>query len=161
MRDNRGGFWNTLGSLIPGYKGYQAKEARRDTDRALRAAIVTRLMDRKPDVERLITDASRQMKFDVLEPLELLNRRLTTLADRIRHAPGGYSGLFDRVQIDPDELNVLYQADMKVQQHADEAVGAIAQVSIGDASSIDRAVAAVQQAEEAFRQRDHAVTGQA
>ncbi len=47
----RKNFFEVLGAFVPGYKGYSEKEMRRESDRILRDAIVSRLQDKKTVVD--------------------------------------------------------------------------------------------------------------
>ncbi|MFN3309574.1 MAG: hypothetical protein ACK44E_10245, partial [Anaerolineales bacterium] len=51
--------------------------------------------------------------------------KLRTFIDRVRRAPRGYSGLFDAVKINSDELERLYQYDATLLAFADDVGRAI------------------------------------
>lgn len=151
-----------IAKLIPGYAGYKAKEQRRDTDRALRQVIVSRLDDRRMVVDRTIADCSRQMKFDALEPLEALRRRLQLLGDTIRYAPAGYSGFFDTMQVKEADLDLIYRHDLRVREEVEILGSLIAGLDASSPNLPQDANAAGQSAakiEEMFRARDKVVTG--
>jgi hypothetical protein len=151
-----------IAKLIPGYAGYKAKEERRDTDRALRQVIVTRLDDRRMIVDRVIAECSRQMKFDALEPLEALRRRLQLLSDMVRYAPAGYSGFFDTFEVKQADLELIYGHDLRVREEVENLGSLIASLDSTSANLSRDADAAAQSAakvEEMFRARDKVVTG--
>ncbi len=151
-----------LAKIIPGYAGYKAKEQRRDTDRALRQVIVTRLDDRRMLVDRVIAECSRQMKFDALEPLEALRRRLQLLSDMVRYAPAGYSGFFDTMQVKEADLDLIYGHDLRVREEVEQLGTLVAGLDASSANLANDANAAVQSAakvEEMFRARNKVVTG--
>ncbi len=151
-----------LAKIIPGYAGYKAKEQRRDTDRALRQVIVTRLDDRRMVVDRVIAECSRQMKFDAFEPLEALRRRLQLLSDMVRYAPAGYSGFFDTMQVKEADLDLIYGHDLRVREEVENLASIIASLDSSSANLSRDADAATQSAakvEEMFRARDKVVTG--
>src|SRR5258706_4630279 len=100
-----------LASCVPGYSGYAEREKRRDTDQALRRSVASRLSDLTPVVDRLVAEALRTMRLEALEPLESLKRRLSRVADAVRHAPAGYTGLFDAPDVDAKELDRLIEHD--------------------------------------------------
>lgn len=146
-----------VAGLIPGYKGYKDKEQRRDADRMLRHAIVTRLQERKAVVDRAIAESSRKFQFDNLEPLELVKRKLERVTDLIRHAPAGYSGFFDTAEIGPEQLDRIYENDASVLERVNE-VGQIIE-GLPRAEDIpaaaDQCVTALQNIEKAVLERDH------
>ena len=151
-----------IAKLIPGYAGYKSKEQRRDTDRALRQVIVSRLDDRRMVVDRTIADCSRQMKFDALEPLEALRRRLQLLSDMVRYAPAGYSGFFDTMQVKEADLELIYGHDLRVREEVEILGSLIAGLDASSPNLAQDANAAGQSAakiEEMFRARDKVVTG--
>ncbi len=149
---------------IPGYKGYADKEARRDTDRLLREATVRLLEEPKRSIDRAIALCSQSMKFDSLESLEALRRRLATVSDRIRHAPQGYGGFFDTMKIDAAVLADIHDHDERLRELA-TAVGTAARglESVDESSSVASASKTVQQSIEAvethLRRRDELLKG--
>ena len=72
---SRNNFFEVLGAFVPGYKGYRDKEMRRESDRILRDAIVSRLQEKKTVVDDLIRDFAKQAKFDLLEASSGVPRR--------------------------------------------------------------------------------------
>ena len=142
---------------IPGYKGYREKEQRRDCDRMLRHAIVTKLQERKSVVDRAIAESSRKFQFDNLEPLELVKRKLERVSDLVRHAPAGYSGFFDTAEIGPEQLDQIYNNDMAILQRVDELSAMIDGLprSPDVPAAADMCITALQNIEKAAMERDH------
>lgn len=118
---------------IPGYKGYAAKELRRDSDRLLREAIVRDLEPARKAVDEAIAECSRSMAFTHMESLEALRRRLATVSDKLRTAPGGYSGFFDTATIKEAQLDAIGHHDLALRDLAARAV-----TSVGGLAEIDR-----------------------
>lgn len=160
MSTFQGNWIDKLGAFVPGYKGYKEKEMRRDTDRMLRAAIIKRLTDRKPIVERLIASLSQKMQFDHLESLNTIKRRLETFADQVQTAPAGYSGFFDTVQVKEPDLDRIYRHDLGVRDQAEEVnrlLGGLPDVKdLGGA--VEHVIAELQALGEKMRERDQAIT---
>jgi hypothetical protein len=103
-----------LADAIPGLKGYRDKEARRDTDKRFRDY----LADRIDGTRRILDDSKRTLvskgKLDGLAELDRLSQRLMKSSAMIRHASYGYSGFFDQVKIQENELDRLYQHDLSM-----------------------------------------------
>lgn len=160
MSQFKGNFLDTLGSFVPGYKGYKEREGRRDTDRLLREAIVKRLNDRKNAVDRVIGDFSRQMKFDALETLELAKRRIEKITDMIRHAPSGYSGIFDTLQIREEDLDKIYRHDLGLRDLTEKTAEQLGQLGTAKepVAAVEALLATLQELEETVRGRDKACT---
>jgi hypothetical protein len=160
MATFEGNLIDKLGAFVPGYKGYKEKEMRRDTDRMLRGAIIKRLLDRKPIVDRAIADLSSKMQFDHLERLNTIKRRLDNFADSVKTAPAGYSGFFDTLQVNNNDLDRLYRHDLAVRDKTEEVVtliGAIASAKdVGGAC--EHIIDGLQGLGELIKGRDQAIT---
>jgi len=152
-------FFSRLAARIPGYTGYVAKEERRETDRALRGAIATRLLSRTNVLDRQMADAARLMQLDALEPLEFTRRRLEALADRIRTAPAGYGGFFDAVTIGVAELEGIGRYDLALNDAVEVLVDELGALRAGDRPALDHLLSSVQAVEDAVRGRDRIVSG--
>src|SRR4051794_34410341 len=103
-----------LGDKIPGYRGFQDRELRRDVDRQLRehlAAELGRLKGLARDQARAFTDAG---KLAALNGFDRLDRQLDGLSQAIRFSDYGAAGLFDPVKIGEPELQRLYEFDLSV-----------------------------------------------
>lgn len=112
-RANRN-FLERLGEKIPGYRGFQDRELRRDVDRLLRehlAAELGRLKAMLRDRARSYTDAG---KIGALNGFDRLDRQMDGLSQAIRFSDYGASGLFDPVKIRDAELQRLYEFDLTV-----------------------------------------------
>ena len=114
-------------SSTSGFRGYwsgknagKATEARRwladQLDRAKRGSLT--------QSQTLVA----QGQIDALPQVDRLRARLDKLIARIRGAMRGYSGFFDRVQIDADALERIYLHDLDLMQHVDELVHSIEQL---------------------------------
>ncbi|HNX50589.1 MAG TPA: hypothetical protein PLS53_03400 [Thermoanaerobaculaceae bacterium] len=102
-----------LGARIPGYKGYQERELRREVDQVLRAELAGRL-DRARDGVRSFQRRLRLDQAGTLARLASADTRLDQLANTLRHAGSGYAGLFDAVKVREDELGTLYRFDLSL-----------------------------------------------
>ncbi len=49
-----------------------------------------------------------------IEFMDRVRKKLMMVANRIRHATHGYSGFFDRIKIDEEELYRLYKYDLEL-----------------------------------------------
>ena len=103
-----------LGAKIPGYRGFQDRELRRDVDRLLRehmASELGRLKAELRDRARAFTDAG---KIGALNGFDRLDRQLDGLSQAVRFSDYGATGLFDAVKIDEPELERIYRFDLSV-----------------------------------------------
>lgn len=101
-----------LGAMIPGFRGYQDRELRRDVDRMQREHLskeLTRLKSAARGKARDYVDAGQ---IGVLHLFEKLDSRLDGLSQAVRFADYGASGIFDTVKIGEPELERLYEFDV-------------------------------------------------
>jgi hypothetical protein len=103
-----------LTDRIPGFRGFQDRELRREVDKLQRehlAGEVGRVKTRLRDLARDYTDAGR---IGVLDRFERLDRRLDGLSQSIRHADYGNSGFFAPQKVGEEELARLYEFDLSL-----------------------------------------------
>jgi hypothetical protein len=103
-----------LGDKIPGFRGFQNRELRRDVDKLQREHISHRLTQLKTRVREKAgryTDAGR---IGSLQPFDRIEKRLEGLSQTVRFSDYGATGLFDPVKIKEAELERLYQFDLSV-----------------------------------------------
>jgi hypothetical protein len=98
-------------SKIPGFGGYMERQKRRDADKLLRDTIANRVEEQWQRISSLQRDFISTGDIAYVDDLEASAIKLRTFADRIRRAPRGYSGMFDAVKINEDELAKIYQYD--------------------------------------------------
>ncbi len=106
-------------NLIPGVKGYRAKEARRDTDRRLRGFIADQLDDLRGKAEELKAHLIDNAQLNLLAQLDRVTKKLLKTADSLRFSSYGYRGFFDAHAIREEELNKIYQYDYQLLQQVE------------------------------------------
>ena len=107
-------FLERLVDKIPGFKGFQNRELRRDVDKLQREHLseeLERLKGAAREKARAFTDAG---EIAVLGVFDRLDRRLDGLSQAIRFADYGQSGFFDAVKVGEAELERLYQFDLSL-----------------------------------------------
>jgi hypothetical protein len=151
-------FLERLGEKIPGYRGFQDRELRRDVDRLLRehlAAGLGRLKAALRDRARAFTDAG---KIGALNGFDRLDRQLDGLSQAIRFSDYGVTGLFDPVKIGEPELARLYEFDLSVVDDLARLEGEIAALPApGEedaAPALERLQQAVRSLDGLWRQRE-------
>jgi hypothetical protein len=105
---------------IPGFGGYQERQDRRAADKMLREVVADRFQELEQRVSALQRELLRQGAIELIYDLEAAAIKLRTFADRVRRATYGYSGLFDEVKINENELNAMYQYDASLLDLVDE-----------------------------------------
>jgi hypothetical protein len=103
-----------LGEKIPGFRGFQDRELRREVDKMQREYMAGSIADLKRvvrDRARAYTDAAR---IGSLHLFERLDRRLDGLAQAIRFSDYGVTGFFDVEKIGEAELEKIYELDLSL-----------------------------------------------
>lgn len=109
-----------LAARIPGFSGFADRELRREVDKLQReeiAAAVRRVKERLRETAREHTDAGR---LGPLDRFGRLDARLDGLAESIRFADYGQSGLFAPDKIGEAELERLYRHDLSLLDDVDD-----------------------------------------
>jgi hypothetical protein len=119
MKDQRN-WLERLTQKIPGYSGYVDRERRRDIDKLHREHLAERLRRLKApltDVMGVLTSTGRLFEVG---PVDTAIKKLDRLENRVRFASYGYAGFFDVVKIEQEQLDSIYQFDLKLVEHVDE-----------------------------------------
>ena len=99
---------------IPGVRTYLEREHRRETDKKLREHLASRLQEFRSQVKKITLDLTTQGQMESLAKLDRFSSHLQQMADTIRYASYGYSGIFDLEKIREDELDRLYAFDLSL-----------------------------------------------
>ncbi|MEW6566976.1 MAG: hypothetical protein AB1449_02180 [Chloroflexota bacterium] len=149
-------------NFLAGFVGYVERENRREADKLLRQTIASRYEEqwsRISEVQRqLMTDGM----LDYVDDLEAAAVKLRTFVDRVKGAAYGYSGFFDAVRVNADELQKIYEYDLALLENAGKIGGAVDNVaaSIGSdglPAAIRHLVTLSQEAIEAFNRRSEVI----
>jgi len=117
-----------LGAKIPGYRGFQDRELRRDVDKLQREHLAAELGRLKALLSSRARDYTDAGQLAALAGFGRLDRQLDGLQQTIRFSDYGASGLFDPVKINEPELERLYAFDLGIED---------------DVAAVEQAIAAV------------------
>jgi hypothetical protein len=154
-----------LASKIPGFGGYVERQTRRDADKLLRDTVALRFDEQWKRASRLQEDMVGSGMIAYVDDMEKAAIQLRTFVDRISTAPRGYSGLFDAVKINEQELEAIYQFDAAFFDLAEQVGRANDNVeaSLGDEAALPAAIrnltTLARLANETYDKRSEAVTG--
>lgn len=153
-----------IASKIPGFGGYIERQKRRDSDKLLRETIADRFDQQYQRISSLQRDLISEGEIGYVDDLEASAIKLRTFSDRVRRATRGYSGLFDAVKINEEELALLYQYDAQMLDLVDEVSRAIDNVeaSIGSdglPASIRHLKSVSQQCIDVYDRREEVILG--
>lgn len=99
---------------IPGVRTYRDREHRRETDKRLRENIAARLLEARSGLTRTNLEMSKKGQLGPLAELDRLSSHMQQMADTIRYASYGYSGIFDVEKVREEELDRLYAFDLSL-----------------------------------------------
>ena len=153
-----------IASKIPGFGGYIERQKRRDSDKLLRETIADRFDQQYQRISSLQRDLISEGEIGYVDDLEASAIKLRTFSDRVRRATRGYSGLFDAVKINEEELALLYLYDTQMLDLVDEVSRAIDNVeaSIGSdglPASIRHLKSVSQQCIDVYDRREEVILG--
>lgn len=147
-----------LGDKIPGFRGFQDRELRRDVDRMQREHLASELGQLKTEVRdrtRAYTDAG---KIGALGGFDRLERQLDGLSQAVRFADYGASGLFDAVKIGDAQLQRLYEFDLTVLDDLAQLRTLIVAIpspgSADPAGALDQAIQRARALDDKWKQRE-------
>jgi hypothetical protein len=149
---------------VPGFSGYIERQNRRASDKLLREAVANHFEEQWQRISGLQRDLISQGGIAYVDEMEGAAVKLRQFIDRVRTASYGYSGLFDAIKINENELAQLYQYDLALLQSADELGRAVDNIetSIGSdglPAAIRHLTGLAQQAVTAFNKRSEAMVG--
>lgn len=156
-----------LARKVPGFGGYVERSRRRQADQLLRDTVAARLEQTRLRLSNVHQDLSRDIDkaIDYAETLGRADSRLMGLIGKIKDAPQGYSGFFDAVKIDEDDLARLYTFDERMVSHAEEIAANVTalQEAVAQDGDIDGKIrqldASIQDANHAFSARQEILSG--
>jgi hypothetical protein len=151
-------------SKIPGFSGYIERESRRASDKLLRETVASHFEQLWQRISSLQRDLASQGSIEYLDDLESGAIKLRQFIDRIRTATYGYSGFFDPIKINQEELSQVYQYDYSLLQLEDVVSRAIDNIETsmgtdGIPAAIRNLVKSAQQCVDALDKRTEAMIG--
>ncbi len=109
-----------IAGAIPGFKGYKQKELRREADRLIRDNIYRKLADAKSNLREIFQRLAINKVTGPMGELDRVVAKFDRVAELINHAPSGYSGFYNAVKIEEDDLERMIDFDLKMVESAKE-----------------------------------------
>jgi hypothetical protein len=154
-------------SYIPGFKGYVERQSRRDADKILRDTVARRFEELWGRASNLQVEMVNNGMIKYMDEMEKAALSLRTFIDKISKAARGYSGMFDAVQINEQELEAIYQFDLAFFDLGEQVARALDNVeaTLNDEAGLPAAIrnltSLARLAVETFERRSEVVTGSA
>jgi hypothetical protein len=151
-------------SKVPGFSGYIERQNRRASDKLLRESVANHFEQLWQRISAIQRDLISQGGIEFIDDLEASAIKLRQFIDRVRTASYGYSGFFDAIKINEDELAQVYQYDYTLLQLEDVVSKAIDNVetsvgSDGLPAAIRNLTNTARQCVEAFDKRTEVMIG--
>ena len=135
-----------MAEKIPGVAGYQAKETRRDVDKLFRETLADRLRRVKDPLAAAMRDLTDGGRLLEITPIVRISKKVDTVENRIRFATYGYTGFFDAVQIKEQQLDAIYQFDLRLDEKVDAIEAQAAALGGASPTELKAAAAALEHA---------------
>ena len=154
-----------LGSIIPGWKGYQERQERRKADQLMRQTLAEKLAGQRKRLDAAQKALIDTGKIDLVDDVGSAVTQLQTFIDRVRLASYGYSGLFDAVKINQAELEQMYNFDAALFEYVDRLNAANDRLreAIDTGEALKETVRIIQdicrEANSTFDEREHVIMG--
>jgi hypothetical protein len=157
-------FFKKIMNKVPGFNGYIERQKRRDSDKLIREYLFDQFRELEARVSRTQRDFISQGEIQYVDDLEATAIKLRTFADRIKTASRGYSGLFDAVNVNEEELAQIYEYDASMLDLVDEVNHAIDNVesSVGTdglPAAIRHLETKAEKTVQAFNDRENVILG--
>lgn len=154
-----------LTGMIPGWKGYQEQQERREADQLLRQTLATSLGTQRKQLDVAQKELISNGKIELVDDVGSAVTQLQTFIDRVRLASYGYAGLFDAVKIRQEELTQMYNFDVALFEYVerlDAATGRLREAIPGGEGLVEiiRIIQDIcREANSTFDNREHVILG--
>jgi hypothetical protein len=125
MGDKPQGFLHKIAGIVPGFNGYMDRERRRDADKLLRTYLAHQYSTQRDRLNRAEQSLLRAGQITGISEVDRLVGVFQRFIDRLNTATYGYSGMFDPVKVEAQDLDQLYTFDMALTTGVDEVSSAI------------------------------------
>jgi ribosomal protein L17 len=99
---------------VPGFRGYKAKEQRREADKIIREFLSSRLEEARnmlQDIYEIVAGGKAPLSLD---PIDRLMAIFDRVSEKVNHASYGYAGFFDATKIEEDDLDRMINFDTQL-----------------------------------------------
>ena len=134
-------------AALPGFKGYNEKELRRDSDKLIRNHLSLKLSRAKDDIRSIFQKVTDRRYLDILPDMDRLTAKIDRITEKINHASYGYSGFFGIMKVKEENLDRMLNFDNQLIDYVNVLTATIdafkTQLISGDYSSLKDKIQAV------------------
>jgi hypothetical protein len=113
-------FFDKIGRLLPGYKGYTTREEKRNTDKKLRDILSGKIANSEKEVISHQQHLISKKDLKSCEEWEIARKILNTLQSKIKFVPYGESSFFSENQLKEMELDQIYEIDLGISESIEQ-----------------------------------------
>ena len=110
---------------IPGFRGYKEKELRRESDRLIRNHLHDKLSRAKSDIKDVFQKLADRRYMDMLTDMDRLVAKFDRVVEKVNHASYGYTGFFNVVKIEEENLDRMIDFDNQLVDEAEKVVNEV------------------------------------
>lgn len=103
---------------VPGFRGYKAKEQRREADKEIRDFVYSRLQEARNELQDIYQIVAESRVPEALHPIDRLTAIFDRVSEKVHHASYGYAGFFDATKIDEEDLDRMINFDTQLLEGA-------------------------------------------
>jgi ribosomal protein L17 len=103
---------------LPGFRGYKAKEQRREADKMIREFLSSRLQEARNTLQDIYEIVAGGKAPVALDPIDRLMAIFDRVSEKVNHASYGYAGFFDATKIEEDDLDRMINFDTQLVESA-------------------------------------------
>ncbi len=138
---------------VPGFGDYQEREKRRDTDKIQRTFVAETLAKIRLAFLNTGEILLKNNLHGLLADTDRVSKIFDRIGDKIRYASYGYTGLFDVVKIDKQDLDMLIDFDISLIEYV-QAVDLAVQ-KLNDDSGENEIAANIKEVEKALKELEN------
>ena len=151
-----------LGEKIPGFRGFQDRELRREVDKLQREYLSSEILGLKASARDRALRYTDAGQIGVLDLFDRLDRKFDGLSQKVRFSDYGATGFFDVVKVGEAELEKLYEFDLSILEDLELIESLLRDIpSPGDGDpreQVERAINGVSTLEEKWNGRETVIS---
>jgi len=114
MTQRQTNFFEKIGNIIPGYKGYAIRDEKRKTDKKLRDELAGIIKQAENMVITYQQQLVKTNDMQLCHEWEIARKSLDTIYSRIKNTTYGESSFFSDQQLKENELDEIYKFDLEM-----------------------------------------------
>ena len=117
------GIFEKISLYIPGYSGYRQRNMRRDIDRLVRSHVAMSIKETKTVINDLKRQVMENGDMASVKTMERISTKIDTYMKTIESAESGYSGMWETIKTNENDLDSIIEWDEKLVIGSEELKG--------------------------------------